>query len=141
LSTVTSFLQTLSIEYKLFSYSQKYSEEEFISYLQDTKYAIWVGSAESQGFALEETLACNVPILVWNVTSITQEYGQCYPHHTASTIPYWSDDCGEVFYNKDDLPSTYDLFLSKLDQYHPREFILNNLSVEKCKQKFLNLLN
>lgn len=141
LNTVLSFLQSMKIEYRLFSYTQNYSEEDFRTYLQECKYAIWVGCSESQGFALEETLSCNVPILVWNVFSLTQEYGQNYPHYDATTIPYWSEECGEYFYNAEELKPAYNLFISKLHQYSPRNYILNNLSREKCKKKFMQLLD
>lgn len=140
LITIVTFLNERNINYKLFSYKNGYSEDDFLSYLHETKYAIWVGCAESQGFALEETLSCNIPILVWNVTSITQEINQNYPHHAATSIPYWSNECGEVFYDKEQFENTYNLFISKLYEYKPREYILKNLSIDKCKNRFIELL-
>ena len=31
--------------------------------------------------------------------------------------------------------------MSKLDTYKPREYVLENLSVEKCGDKFNNIIN
>ena len=57
---------------------KKYPEEEYIKYLQESKYGIWLGAHESQGFALEEALAINVPLLVWNVKYMSQEVRSNY---------------------------------------------------------------
>jgi len=108
--------------------------------LQNSKFGIWLGRHESQGFALEEALSCNVPLLVWNVTSMNQEYGLNYPDIKATTIPYWDERCGEYFYDFEELDNTFNLFISKLDTYKPREYVLENLSVEVCQEKFIDLL-
>ena len=73
LNAIVNFLQSKNIEFRLFHYTARYSEEEYITCLQNSKYGIWLGCHESQGFALEEALSCNVPLLVWNVTSMNQE--------------------------------------------------------------------
>ena len=96
---------------------------------------------ESQGFALQESLSCNVPLLVWNIKSMNQEYGQNYDDIPATTIPYWDERCGEYFYKIEELEDKFNLFLSKIELYKPREYILDNLSFEVCEQKLLNILN
>ena len=56
-------------------------------------------------------LSCNVPLLVWGVKLMFQEY----PHRreykniktTATTVPYWSSKCGEIFYNANELQEKY----------------------------------
>ena len=96
---------------------------------------------ESQGFALEEALSCNVPLLVWNVKSMNQEYASNYNDISATTIPYWDDRCGEYFYQKDEFEITFLKFIQKLDNYKPREYIVENLSIAKCANNFLNLLD
>ena len=50
----------------------------FFNYLQNSKYGIWLDAHESQGFALQEALSCNVPLLVWNISSMNQEYNSTY---------------------------------------------------------------
>ena len=56
------------------SYINKYNETDYINYLKECKYGIWVDAHESQGFALEEALSLDVPLLVWNIKSLNQEY-------------------------------------------------------------------
>ena len=116
----------------------KYGENEYLNHLQDSKYGIWLGAHESQGFALQEALSCNVPLLVWSVTNMNQEYGYNYEDIPATTIPYWDDRCGESFTDQGQFEEMYLLFLSKLDIYKPRDFILENLSMDKCEEKLIN---
>jgi len=135
------FLNQKNISYKIFSYNNRYSENEYIDYLQNSKYGIWLGIHESQGFALEEALSCNVPLFVWNVTSINQEIGANYQDIPATNIPYWDNRCGDFFYDKEEIYDKFEHFLSKLDTYKPRQFILENLSMEKCEDKLIHLIN
>jgi len=134
------FLQSKNVEIKLFDYVSRYSEEEYLNYLQNSKYGIWLDAHESQGFALQEALSCNVPLLVWNVSSMNQEYGSSYTNVPATTVSYWDKRCGEVFYQYQELENIYSLFISKLETYKPREFILENLSVDVCENKLMNFV-
>jgi len=144
LENIKLFLNSKNINYKIFSYQERYSEEDYLSYIQSCVFGLWVGCHESQGFALQEALSCNIPLLVWNVKYMKDEYtsGSLYSDvkTTASSIPYWDKTCGEYFYNINDLDSVFNLFISKLNFYNPREFILNNLSYEKCSEKWNNLI-
>jgi glycosyltransferase involved in cell wall biosynthesis len=136
LQKIKEFLDSKQISYKIFDYVKKYNEDEYLTYLQNSKYGIWLGAHESQGFALEEALSCNVPLLVWNVTLMSQEFGSNYNDYTATTIPYWDTRCGEFFTDYEKLEKTYNKFISKLHRYKPREFILENLSIEVCNKLF-----
>lgn len=140
LHIVESFLQNRKIQYVIFSYDMRYDENEYIKRLQQSKYCIWIDGHESQGFGLQEALSCDVPILVWNVKSMNQEYGQNYDDIPATTIPYWDYRCGEFFYNENELENMFELFLSKLETYNPRNFIIENLSVDICEKKLMDVV-
>ena len=141
LEFIKKFLNNKNINYKIFNYDTKYNEADYISYLCDSKYGIWIGRHESQGFALEEALSCNVPLFVWNVKSMNQEYKSTYSDIPATTIPYWDERCGEYFYNINEIEDKFNSFLSKLNIYKPREYILENLSMEVCEKKFIELMS
>ena len=141
LNFIVNELTKLSIKFTTFSYDHRYDENIYIDCLKQAKYCIWIDGHESQGFALQEALSCNVPLLVWNVTSMNQEYGQNYADFPATTIPHWDERCGEVFYKSEEFVKTFETFLSKLDTYKPREFILENLSEEVCEKKLINIIN
>lgn len=145
LCIVTDFLRERDIDFVLFDYNKKYSESTFLETLRNSKYGIWIGRHESQGFALQEALSCNVPLLVWNVRLRVQEYGKenDYKNITSpvTSIPYWDEQCGQVFYEQNELESAYMRFLQKLHEYKPREFVLDNLSMEKRARALNELIS
>jgi len=136
-----NFLQKQNVNYKIFDYVSRYNEEEYLEYLKTCKYGVWLDAHESQGFALEEALSCNVPLFVWNVKYMSQEFLSNYKDIEATTIPYWDNRCGEFFYDYNELESTYNKFITNLDNYKPREYILENLSRDKCEELFINEIN
>jgi hypothetical protein len=140
LKFIQEFLNRKGIEYIIFDYLKSYDENNYLNYLQDSKFGIIIDAHESQGFALEEALSCNVPLLIWNVKSMKQEYGSKYEDYYATSIPYWDERCGEFFYNKEELETTFDTFISKINNYKPREYILENLSIDVCEKKFIDML-
>lgn len=140
LNLLLKFLEQRNINVRVFSYTSKYTEAEYLSYLQNSKYGIWLGRHESQGFALEEALSCNVPLFVWDVKSMNQEYGYNYSDIPATVIPYWDNRCGEYFYNENELETVFTRFLAKLDSYKPREYVLENLSMDVCENRLNNII-
>ena len=140
LDHVKRFLNNKNITYKVFDYVQKYSEEDYLKCLQNAKYGIIIDAHESQGLAIEEALACNVPLLVWNVSFMSQEHGSNYPNIPCTNIAYWDERCGEYFYKVEEFETTYNEFIAKLETYCPRAYIMENLSPQKCGQRFIELV-
>lgn len=138
---IESFLKHKNINYSVFSYDKKYHENEYISYLKNSKFCIWIDAHESQGFALQEALSCNVPLLVWNVTTMNQEYGSNYSNLPATTTSYWDNKCGEIFYNTNDFEEIYNKFIENIENYNPREYILENLSTDACENRLIEFIN
>lgn len=141
LHTVYNFLLNRGFNPFIFDYVKQYNEVDYINFLHKSKFGLWLDAHESQGFALQEALACNVPLLVWNVNSMNQEYGSNYKNIPATSIPYWNSSCGEYFTNAAQLQEIFDKFLQNINFYKPRDFILENLSIEKCSAKFVKLVN
>jgi hypothetical protein len=137
---VDSFLKNKKVHYTLFSYDRGYNEETYLDCLQHAKYAIWVDAHESQGFAVQEALSCDVPLLVWNITSMNQEHGSSYKNLPATTTSYWESLCGERFYNITEMEETYKKFIANINNYEPRKFILENLSIEKCEDNLIKTI-
>jgi glycosyltransferase involved in cell wall biosynthesis len=137
---IEHFLSSQNIQYVVFDYKKTYNEQEYLDYLHNAKYGIWLGCHESQGFALEEALSCNVPLFVWSVKSMNQEYGSNYYDIPATTLSYWDERCGEFTYDIEKFYDKFQKFLMKLETYRPREYILENLSMDVCEKKFIDLL-
>jgi len=141
LKIIQNYMDSKNINYKLFNYGEKYSEDDYLNFLKEAKYGIWIGRHESQGFALQEALSCDVPLLVWNVKSMNQQYGSNYGEFEATTIPYWDNKCGEYFYDFEEFEILHSKLLNNIENYKPREFILENLSMEVCENKLIELIN
>ena len=136
LKIIENHLNNNKVSYKSFRYGS-YKQDDYLNYLKTCKYGIWIGRHESQGFALEESLSCNVPLLVWNVSNMRQQHGwNGCPDVYGITIPFWDKSCGEYFHKKEEFQETYDTFLKNLDNYSPREFISSTVSVKQCAENF-----
>lgn len=138
---IIEFLEKKHLEYTIFSYDKRYEETDYIKSLQNSKFCIWVDGHESQGFALQEALSCDVPLLVWNVKSMNQEYGMNYSDIKATTIPYWDERCGEIFYTIEECEDVYNKLIKNIENYKPREFILENLSTDACEDRLIQFVN
>jgi hypothetical protein len=142
LNMIENYLKGIKLKYKLIDYEQKYEEEAYIDTLLYSKFGIILDAHESQGFAIEEALSCDVPLLVWDATSLAQEEGITFPDFPATSIPYWDKTCGETFTKWNEFVPKFNAILNgvKRDKYKPREFILRELSVKPCAERFVKLL-
>ena len=138
LEQLRTYLHMRNINYTFIQYGS-YNEEDYLNLLQKSKYGIWLGCHESQGFALEEALSCNVPLYVLDVKGMSDEYN-CPPQYkniktVPTSAPYWDDRCGIKSYTMD----RFNEFLSKLDKYKSRDYILENLTKDMRCDKFEEL--
>ena len=70
-----------------------------------------------------------------------QEYKSSYQYIPATTIPYWDERCGEYFYEKDEFEIVFDKFIACVNTYQPRQYVLENLSIDVCEKKFMEMVN
>lgn len=139
LKLIEHFLRSKNISVKTFRYGS-YKEHDYINFLKNCKYGIWLGRHESQGFALQEALSFDVPLLVWNVTNMRQQHGwNSCPDVEGTTIPFWDKKCGLYFHNEDELENKFEEFIKNIYHFKPREFILDTVSVKQCSDKFNKL--
>lgn len=124
----------------IFDYKIGYDENYFIEVIKRAKFGIIIVGHESQGFAIEEMLASNLPLLVWNVSLMSEEFNSNYPDIEATSIPYWDDRCGKVFYDINKIDEIINLFIKDLNKYRPREYIIEKLGLEVCSNRFKELL-
>lgn len=120
-----------SKEYKIVRYGN-YNEKEYKEHLLQSKYIIWVGCPESQGLALEEALSMNIPVLV-----IDEGKTEC--GEVLTSAPYFNERCGLIINNFDNLENAIASMETQLLEFKPREYILENLSLEKQARDFVNL--
>ena len=122
-----NFLESRGVTYTGLQYGN-YTPKEFNESLGQVKYCIIIDNTESQGIAIQEMMACNKPLYVWDTTVWT--YVPEYPA-PATSVPYWSDECGMKVYNFQKFEENFDEFISNLDDYCPADYIEANLSPQK----------
>ena len=144
---VQDICNKLGLKYVVIKYGS-YNQEYYKHVLNTSKFGIWVGSHESQGFAVQEALSQNVPLLVWDVESLYDEVnngerpwqkykGKCVLK--ATTVGYWDDSCG-IITDKDKLETNINKMLETYQNYNPRQFIVETLSPEICMERWIKLL-
>ena len=145
LDSVLKELSMRNMKYIVFSYG-KYNENDYINILHKVKFGIWIGCSESQGFAIQECLSSDIPLLVLNATSMFDEYNsdnKSYNYRNekgkykleATSLTYWDDSCGIVV---SDFLTDLDTMMSSYNRFSPRDFILQTLTPELCINRFLS---
>lgn len=146
LNKVLDELTAKNLSFKVISYGS-YNEDTYLQYLKECKFMVSVDAHESQGFALQEAMSCNTPLLVLDATSlydesndgVTSVYEHIRPKKLyASSVPYWSEQCGIRIENLDELPKAIELMLNTYTSYTPREYIINTLSPTVCMKRILD---
>lgn len=136
LQLLITILNSLNQSYCLMEYGN-YSEPEFIKNIGRCRYAIVLDKPESQGIAIQEMLSCNLPMFVWDCTKWADrgEEFSC----EATSIPYWSFECGTRVVDEYKVESEFKNFLLMKDELNPREFIVNNLGLKKQALEIIEL--
>lgn len=133
------------IDFDFFDYTQKYEEEKFLYCISRAPYCIWIGTHESQGFALQETLSCNTPVFVIEAKDLRDEQGgpwdSLFPGKElpCTSASYFDERCGMIS-SPDTYSSDFLNFLNNLNLYSPREFILETLSPQACIKRWIRTL-
>ena len=137
LDTVKKFLVNNGLSYRMVEYGT-YGEDGFKQLVNSAKFCFLINGTESQGIAVQEIMSMGVPIIAWDIKEWLDQ-GEAY-RVPATSIPYWDERCGEVFFNIDDLEVTFSKFYATLDQYDPKAFIKDNLSFECSVKTLLDIL-
>ena len=144
LDNVVSTVSNKGLIYRVFSYGS-YSNDDFLNSLRQSKFCIWIGSHESQGFAFQECMMTNTPMLVLDATSMFDEYSwnnMVYSSHLgtkelkATSATCWTDECGEKC-TLENFSEKLELIQSRLDTYTPRKIIIEHRSDKVCMERLL----
>ena len=134
LNYLINFLNEKNISYIGLQYGN-YNYDEFIECLSQVKYCIILDNTESQGIAIQEMMACNKPLLVWDIEE-WDHMGEQFKV-PATSVPYWSDECGEKFYHKSEIDLAFERFCDKINDYCPKNLIDRELSPQQSVQLLL----
>ena len=133
------------LSYQFIRYG-KYTHDELQNKLAASKAVIFLCEHETQGLAYQQILATNTPILAWDRGGYWQDpayYPDKVKYEPVTSVPYWSDACGEKFKDATDFEASLMSFIKKMQQnpYSPRSYIMENLTLEKSALTYLNIIN
>ena len=136
LEKAIDFLKSKNLTYTIIEYG-KYSEQDLLNSIAKSKYGLLINNTETQGIAVQEMMSCNLPLLVWDV----KEWNDRGDNNKAAStsVPYFDNTCGEIFYSADDFENAYNKFIS--NSYQPREYILKNCNYITQAQRIVDILN
>ena len=128
LNEIISFLKNKNIRYKVLKYGD-YKNKQLVKYALKSKFGLILGSTESQGIAINELMATNLPLFVIDKNINNYENIKLY----GTTVPYWSSECGEKILDLNDFKMNFQRFLKNYESntYKPNNLINEKLSFEK----------
>ena len=128
LNEIISFLKNKNIRYKVLTYGD-YKNKQLVKYALKSKFGLILGSTESQGIAINELMATNLPLFVIDKNINNYENLKLY----GTTVPYWSSECGEKILDLNDFKMNFQRFLKNYESntYKPNNLINEKLSFEK----------
>jgi hypothetical protein len=137
LKIIVDSLDKRKISHVLVRYGN-YDESNFLEILKTSKFAIILANTESQGIAIQEIMSSNLPLFVcdcnrWTNGILSYDY--------ATSIPYWSDNCGISISNLNDFDYQFDNFIENLESFSPRSYIIKNLDMKGQSKKIIELFN
>jgi hypothetical protein len=118
-----------------------YKPSEYRTILNRSKAMLFLCEHESQGIAYQECLSSGVPILAWDQGWCLDpnRFAWGHPKIPVTSVPYFDGRCGVKFSSIADFPDALSQFMEKLtsDQFFPREYIVERLSLEMCAERYL----
>ena len=136
---VLAELDRRGLRYHVIRY-RHYAPDEYLALLSRSRGMLFLCEHETQGLAYQEALACNVPVLAWDQGGWLPPERKAagaepYP---ASSVPYFSEDCGERFAGVGDFAPALDRFMERLGDYAPRRFVETCLSFDRSARLYLS---
>ena len=124
-----------------------YAPEQFKASLARSRAMIFLSSHESQGLACQEAMASGVPVLAWDNGWVLDperfKWNPAQPEIPATSVPYFDHRCGLRFRDLPDFRNQLSTFQHTLraDGFAPRNYVLENLTLEKCARHFLSIVD
>ncbi len=132
---IVQTLDTKSIPHKTLVYGT-FKQAEYFELLTQARGMIYLQKSESQGIALQEAWARNVPTLVWDSKTYTYENTNITVSGKVSA-PYLTDECGMFFDSLEEFDTKFTEFDNRIDSFTAREYCIKNLSDEASAQIYI----
>lgn len=141
LEHVKNICNKLGLSYSVIRYGS-YKEEDFMRLLNHVKFGILLDCHESQGFAVQEMLSMNVPLVVWDAKDMFVEgYGHLRGHYQlkSTSVTSWDSSCGLIV-DEGTVEDGIRAMSEHYRDYAPRDFIVRKLGPAACMKRWVDLL-
>ena len=115
-----------------------YNLNKYKKALSQCRFSVFLSRSESQGIALAEAWAMDIPTLVWN-QGYLKAHGTFYD--VCSACPYLNDQLGKDWKNLDELEKLISNIEKKLPNFSPRKWVLENMTYEARAKLMLEIIN
>jgi hypothetical protein len=129
--------------YRTICYGQ-YMTADFHELLARSRAMIFLSAHESQGLACQEAMSSGLPIFAWDPGYVQDperfRWGQ--PDIPCTSVPYFDERCGARFKDANEFCASLPEFLQSLKagNFRPRDYVLENLTLDKCARHFVQLV-
>jgi glycosyltransferase involved in cell wall biosynthesis len=130
-------LEARGLSYQVLVIGAHHSND-FADGLKRSRALAFLCEHETQGLAYQEAMATNTPVFAWDEGKIGDPSLTNQPGLAVSSVPYFDARCGTKF-KLDELEPRFDEFWERCDGFRPREYVLENLSFERCAENYLIL--
>jgi hypothetical protein len=120
----------------------RYKYHDHVTYrrlLERSRAMVFLCEHETQGLAYQEALASNVPVLAWDngywLDPLWRRFSSSMIK--ASSVPFFSEECGERFVEASEFPEVLDRFMARLGTFAPRNYVLKHLSLARSAEIYL----
>jgi len=138
LDPIVAYLEKSGKKFQIVRYGN-YTHDSYRKLLERSRSMVFLCEHETQGMAYQESLASNVPVLAWDQGFwLDPNRPKWEPNPVpASSVPYFSEICGDTFINIEAFPSTFERFYSNLPRYEPRSYVEAKLSMAESARRYL----
>jgi hypothetical protein len=112
----------------------RYKFHDHVTYKQlllRSRAVVFLCEHETQGLAYQEALASNVPLLAWDngywLDPLWEKFSS--KKIPASSVPFFSEECGGKFRDIADFEPALSAFLNRLSSFRPRKYVIDNLNM------------
>jgi hypothetical protein len=106
--------------------------------LDESAIGVFLSSFETQGLALAEAWSMNVPTIAWDPRGTAQWRGRRF--ESRSSAPYLTPATGRLWRTIDQLAPALRAALADRSAFHPREWVLANMTDEICSTALLGII-
>lgn len=138
LQPILGQLAQQGLRYHTVRYRQ-YDHDRYRELLSRSRCMIFLCEHETQGLAYQEAMSSNLPILAWDNGFWLDPSRKALTSEpvAASSVPYFSEECGRKFTCIEEFASEFEQFWRRLDQYQPRNYVVRELSMERSAGDYL----